>query len=427
MTNEELSSKSRDIQVTLGAKTIAEYEAIPQIGIIVTLALHLRGLPVIEYEKARQVAAHFFNIHPSTFKPTMMHLAEIEFVKLDTSGATIKNIYPQVPFFEDIYDKVGDYATVKLPLNEPERLALEMMLRLSNSPVEKTQMFGLGADTKLVNRNLQIGKEAGFIIPKRARGKDILLSPVFFAENPDLLADLTAKSGSTRIQRLLGLIKKAQGWPLSLIESTKMIGEEKISDEELKLLKSLASDGVVKPPSIVTPHAGSQHFIFSPTPGVSKLDPANREIHERAMALIASVRQGQLLPKDVAIRSPYRLLYALKRDGYLRSNTDAYDQYHQLATLRVGQLIHMGGRWYQFRLIQSEENKKALDLALTILETGDVVNMELNEEARIALQKDQEYIESIVASSKLSESKPIALDEQSKIELENILLGGVSK
>jgi len=76
------------------------------------------------------------------------------------------------------------------------------------------------------------------------------------------------------------------------------IGNEPITKEELNLLKNLAQNGIVKPPSITTPHAGSQYFMFSPMPGAGKLNPANREIYERAMALVASVRQDNCYPTN---------------------------------------------------------------------------------------------------------------------------------
>ncbi|WP_157837393.1 hypothetical protein [Chryseobacterium sp. P1-3] len=48
--------------------------------------------------------------------------------------------------------------------------------------------------------------------------------------------------------------------------------------------------------------------------------------------------------------------------------------------------------------------------------------MEIDQEARIALQKDQTYIESIVSSNKLRRDGKIELDEEMKEEIDNLLL-----
>ncbi|WP_410514562.1 hypothetical protein PaeBR_09340 [Paenibacillus sp. BR2-3] len=94
------------------------------------------------------------------------------------------------------------------------------------------------------------GGQGNYLITKRVRGKDVVLSPVFFSENADIYADLVAKSGATSIQRLLKLIEGFQGVPLHIIETHKEINGTKLKDDEIVLLKRLASDGAVKPPSV---------------------------------------------------------------------------------------------------------------------------------------------------------------------------------
>jgi hypothetical protein len=54
------------------------------------------------------------------------------------------------------------------------------------------------------------------------------------------------------------------------------------------------------------------------------------------MALVASVRKGQLLPEGVRIKWPLAILRALRDRGFLKSNSDANIQYQNLVGLRVG-------------------------------------------------------------------------------------------
>lgn len=421
MNNTEIASKSHDIQIALQSKQIAEFEDLPKLGMMVNLAIHLRGLPQVNYDTLRLISGKYFNILPVSFKEILTNLEELEYVKIVGTGSS-KSVLPQIPFFDDVYLDIGDFASKEFNFNEQEKLALHILSTLSQTPTEKSNIYSVGAEKKIIDRSLDLGMQGGYILSKRARGKDILLSPLFFAENSDVFLDMTAKAGASQIKKVLDLIGKSQGWPLGLIEKTMSVNGEAITKDQLSIIKSLAQDGAIKPPSITTVHAGKNNFMFTPAPGPSKLNPTNREIYERAMALVSSVRQGQLLPKKYAIRMPTAILRALKRDGYLRSTSESYAQYHQLAVMRVGTLKHISSDRYQFHLINSEENNRALDVAIRLLETGDLINMEIDQEARIALQKDQTYIESIIASDDLRKTETIVLGEEVQAEFDNLLL-----
>lgn len=427
MSDGTTASQCYDITTSLAGKDIPDFEFLPRVGMMVSLALHLRGLPLLDYEKLKLVSSHYFRIQPILLKEILENLAEIEFVKLFTQKSSIKKVLPQIPFFDDIYSVVGDFAENELSFNEPEQLALKIISKLTESPTEVSNVYTLGAEKKIVERNLKLGAEGGYILSKRARGKEILISPLFFSENADVFADLTAKSGAPNIKRILELVKKSQGWPLTIIEKTMSINGETISKEDLQILKRLAQDGAVKPPSITTGHAGQNFFMFTPAPGASKLNPTNREIYERAMALVASVRQGQLLANKYPIKWPEAILRALKRDGWLKPTSETYAQYHQLAILKVGRLEKVMGDRYKFVLVHSEENLKALDLAIELLTEGSLSKMEIDQEARIALQQDQTYVESIISSSELRKSETVTLGEEAKEEFDNLLLKGISK
>jgi len=422
----EKVSKAHDIHVSLEGKEVPEFELLPKIGMMVSLSLHIRGLPTVEYELLRKVGGYYLGIPSSSFREIILGLAEIEFVKLISEGATIKKVIPQVPFFDNIYDNVGEFAETLYSFNEQEDLALKILTKLSNSPTEKSNIYNIGAENRVVERSLKIGLDGGYILSKRARGQDILISPVFFSENADTFADLTAKAGAKKIKRILDLVTKSQGWPLSIIESTMTINGDPITKEDLAILKSLAQDGAVKPPSITTGHSGKNYFLFPPAPGSSKLNPANREIYERAMALISSVRQGQLLSKMYPIKWPVKILKALKRDGWLSPTSETYAQYHQLAMMKVGRLERTAGDRYKFVLILSEENTRALDLSIRLIEDGKITDMEIDEDAKIALQKDQSYIDSIISSSNLRKREIIKLSEEAKEEFDNLLIKGTS-
>jgi len=421
----DIVSKCHDIQVCLGNKTIPEYDAISEIGMMVRLALHIRGLPQIDYTILKLVADYYLQIPATSLKAILYNLADINFIIIDKDGSTVKSILPNVPYFDDVYSSVGDFAVAERHFSEPEMVIIEILRKLSESPVHKSNLYNIGTDTKVINRTLSLGNQGGFLLERRARGKDIVLSPSYFMDNEELYIDLVAKSGANQVGRLNKILKENQGWPLSVIEQRGEINGTIIHNDEINMLKRLAQDGAIKPPSIVTEHAGSNYFMFTPTPGNARLHPGKKEIYERATAMVSSVRQGQLLPKRYAIRSPYYLLSSFKDKGYLKASTEATSQYKALAIMRMCTLDDVGGSWRQLRLIDTPENREALDIAISLVQGASNYGTEVDEEARLALQKDQEYIESRRSVIKLRELEPVILNEEQKEEIENLMLEGM--
>lgn len=422
----EVVNKCHDIQVSLENKSVPEYESVAEIGMMVRLALHLRGLPQIDYKILKLVADYYLQIPALILKNIVQDLAEIEFVKIDKEGHTIKSILPTVPYFDDVYETIGEFADKEKSFNEYEQYALHILQKLSDTPLYKSNLFEMGAERKTVERTLAIGTQGGFLVERHARGKNIVLSPTYFMENAELYTDLVAQTGTKSIEKINKLLRDSQGWPLSIIEKRHELCGTRLSDNEILLLKRLALDGAIKPPSIQTSHHGNNYFLFTPTPNIVRLHPGKKEIYERATALVASVRQGQLLPARYAIRAPYRLLTSFKEKGFLNANTEAFEQYKKLTIMRMCRLEDAGGGWHRLVLNDTPENREALDIAISILQRGAAMGTEIDEDARFALTQDQKYIESQRAAAKLRESQPVALSAEQQFEIDNLLLGGMA-
>jgi len=419
----EVAARCHEIQTGLGMTEVPEFDNLRAIGMAVRLALHIRGLPAVNYETLRLVANHFLEIPSVGLKRIMEILAEVEFVKLVTQGKTIKAVVPTVPYYETLYSTLGEHAS-DLEFNEPEQLSIELLCRLSKAPEKlDTLQSVLGAEPKLLSRAVTVGKKGAYVRVHRSRGRDVALSPTYFSENAEIYADMVAGSGSKQVQKLLNSVRAAQGTPLSIIQKTKYIGGIKISDEELNLLLRLAQDGAVKPPSITTSHAGENFFLFTPTPAGAALAPTKRDIYEKAMAIVAAVRQGQFLPQQYAIRSPGAVLYTLKTNLKLgKATTEASQQYRKLVHLRVATLNDIGNGFSQLQIIDTPENREALEIAYALVESGVPAGTEVDEAAREALQKEHSYVESLVASGQLQDRHSISLTPQQQLELENLFL-----
>jgi hypothetical protein len=347
----------------------------------------------------------------------------VEFVKVQTSGKTIKIVVPNVPYYDTVYTTLGEYGNAE-GFNEAERLSIDVLCRLSRSPENVDSLRGsIGADKGLMDRTFKVGQEGAYLRVHRARGRDIALTPTFFSENAEVFADMVAGAGATEIRKVLDVLRRYQGIPLSIVIKQKEIAGQKLSDTEINMLKRLAQDGAVKPPSIATSHSGNNYFLFTPTPSGAALAPTKRDIYEKAMAVVASVRQGQFLAHRYRIISPGGLLYRLKTDLKLsRATTEAAEQYRQLALLRVAQLVDVGGGFFELRIIDTPENREALNIAYDLVNMGVATGAEVDENTRELLQRDQTYVESLVASGNLAKHEKVELSPEQNKQLELLLL-----
>ncbi len=416
----KLIELSHDVQSGLGRIDVPDFDRLKTMGMAATLAIHLRGLPEITYEVLRKVSDHFFSIPSYSLKEVLEILAEIEYVQLVKRGSTIESIIPDVPHFQDLYDGVGNYFSFS-ELNEHEQGTLLILSELQKKPENRDKLISqIGIESELLNRCLHIGETGNYFKEFRARGRNIIASPFYFSDNLDELVDVTAKVGADDIAVVLDVIKSNQGWPLSLIQKRSELGGRKLTSEQAKLLTHLCSEGILKPPSIEFKKT-RETFVFTPRPGGSRMDPSNREIYERAMALVSCVRKGQLLAEQYRIKMPVRILEVLREKGHIGSNSEAINQYRNLVFLRAGTLKHISGSMYQFHLIPEPENKAALDLAINLLRTGELANLDVQQDARLALSKDEKYIQSIISAAELRGRVQVKLNADSAQQFEQLI------
>ena len=107
---------------------------------------------------------------------------------------------------------------------------------------------------------------------------------------------------------------------------------------------------------------------------------------------------------------------------FLRSNSDAYHQYQNLVFLRVATLKEVSSDRWELHLNATEENKGALDLAINLLNTGSLAGMEVDKEARIALSKGEEYIQSLISASELKKRQKQIINEEAEEQYGQLLL-----
>src|SRR5260221_611809 len=107
LTKKETAEYAFDLQIGLSGADVPEFDAARLLGNAAVLAVNLRGLGEVDYKTLRIVAAHYFSIRSEAIDGVLSALAELELVKLITTGSTIKTVIPDVPHFEDVYGAVG--------------------------------------------------------------------------------------------------------------------------------------------------------------------------------------------------------------------------------------------------------------------------------------------------------------------------------
>jgi hypothetical protein len=422
-TKKEIAEYAFDLQVGLNGADVPEFDVARLIGNAAILAVNLRGLGEVQYATLRLVAAHYFGIRSEAIDRVLHVLADLELIKLITKGMSILSIIPDVPHFEDVYAQVGNFLDQQ-PLNEIEQVTVEILKRLFSHPLNKdTLRNDLGIDNIAFQTTLDIGTTSGLIIDQRTRGRNILASPLYFSGNLDGLIDIAARGETPRLLKLLTLIRQSQGMPMSLIVDQSRIADTTISPEEVSLLQALAEEGIIKPPSIKRPNQKEELFIFTPAPGKTRMSAANREIYEKAMALAAAVRKGQLLPEMIRIRSPQALLNALEEKKRIGASTEAAHQYRNLTTLGLGRLSPSGTGYYTFHLIDVPENIEAVRIARELLRGDAPEDLERDTRARLLLSQDEGYVRSHLTSALMRKApqKPV-VSRQARAEIEQYIL-----
>jgi hypothetical protein len=420
LTGPQVAEHAYDLRIGLEGrkKEVREFDAVTAIGDAAVLAINLRSLPEISFEKLRLVSGYLFGIDPPALREALRLLSDLDLVELDEQRRAITKVIPLIGKFDDVFEKVGEYAGAS-SLTELEQMVLTLLKELSESPRRNQELLTLlGDERQGYQKTVEIGTQTGLVSSIRARGQEILISPVYFSGNLAALADAAAKGGATTMTKVLTLVAQAQGVPLSIIKAQGEIAGTRLAPREVALVERLASEGILKPPAIESGRHGRQQFIFTPEPGNARLSVSNREVYERALALAAAVRKGQMLPEQYRIRYPDALLAALENRGYVGASSEAVPQYRPLQLLGLGRLEHVRGDRYRFRLGEGEDNVRAARTARQLLSGGSAVELRADRDARHLLLESTEHVRSIVEAANLREKRETVMLDETHEQLE---------
>lgn len=342
-----------------GGLTETHFRKSKRLGASARIANLIKGQDVIENYEFLLAAAGELRIPADTLDKALVELEEVGYVTLHRSGGDIVKVEERVPLLEQQYAAIGEKWRDSKP-SEIEVATINLLDDLMIAPQrERALVSKLGLDHKDFNVMTDVAKTGTFYRTYKSPvdGSTISYSPLYHDENPEKIIELFDKFPSEDVSQKIKKIRQYQGFPI-----------EKLTDA---VLIEAVRMGCIPTPS-VNSTSGEKFFAFTPIQGVGKLEKA---LLEKARAIVACVRYGQHFAGITKVRDPLDILNALKRQKRIGSHSEILRQYALLHKLGVGKVSkdpHHTGR-YNFHLIDTVENLRALELAIQYITVKEVI------------------------------------------------------
>ncbi len=359
-----ISLRAQDIQTGLQEYSVSEFKSLTEIGWAARIAIHLRSSGPVESHRLQFVAEHLFGVNKWAFSQVLGLLQRANLVRVIGSGDEATVVPQSIPYFNGLYERLDEIAA-DAGLNEHEQLSVDLLHRLSVSPAPKNRILhDTGAETEVLDRVLSIGSSGSYLGQVKVAGSEILVSPLYFSENAPQFANIVAKHGEADVKRVISLLRTYAGWPLSHILKGR-IGPETLTPTELEVARSITSRALTQPPSI-TARGATNFFVFTPMIGTAQIEVIEKEIYERAIAIVAAIRHGQHFA-FWEIKYPTTLLRRLM-ERPISPPAEAKDQYRDLALRQIVRFDPPPPKPFQSVVfIDNPENRKAVALAIEML------------------------------------------------------------
>jgi hypothetical protein len=403
--NEGLVSQS-------GGLVESHFRKSKRLGAAARLCNVLRGQDVINNYEMLAAAAGELGISADTLDRALSELEEIGYVTLYKSGGDIRKVEERIPLLSDRYELIGQKWLDSKP-SEIEMGAIVLLDDLLMAPqrerdVQKKHNF----DSDSFKIIADVGKSGSFYktYTSPVDGSTIAFSPLYHDENPESFLKLFAKFPDLDVSKILRSIRDYQGQPIDNISNP--------------ILREAIKTGCIPAPSVDST-GGKKHFAFTPVQGVGKLE---KSLLEKARAIVACVRYGQHFAGITRIKYPLLILETLRKQKRLGAHSEILRQYSVLHKLGIGRITRnrfFPGR-YNFELIDSEENLRALDLAIQYLTVNEVTKSDPKVDDARQLLLSGTYGSPTRTRISLRDVKTTELSEQSINQLNHLLIGGSS-
>jgi len=376
------------------------------VGMAADLAALIRDTPLISDMSALEsVAAGELDIPSTSFDTVLAVLETAELVELTRDPAgEVAGLTSEVPFYRDLYSTLGESWRERGPSQLEEEL-VAVVDRLAAGPIPAEALTeSVGVEQSDVARILELGQEAQLI--KAVSGVDgaILYSPFTAFENPALLNELAEAHGSDRMLADFDALRQRQGLA--------------VTPESFPLLYDAVARGLLLAPSVELPNGGRQPFAVLPYTLDRQLLIGEKPVLDKALAVVAGVRCGEEVGGYSDLPSATAAINKLLREGELAPHSSSRRQYR---LMRNKGIVAYGpdpmpwGSWIVPTLIDTKDNRKALEIARDLITLGESMAGRDSSRAREYLAADARYLNPMktvaVSRPRLLQSEP----EYSKI------------
>jgi hypothetical protein len=341
--------------------TLAPLSDTRLVGMAASLASLIRGQDVVTDAGAlKTVVAEQLDISPYAFPDVIATLERAAMIdNVQRRGQKIISFTETVPFYDNLYSALGD-AWRRAEPSQLEQELVAVVDRLAASPVPAEDLEDeLGLDRGDVRPLIEVGKASELIQGVALIDGEVLYSPFYGFENPEVLSDLLEHHGSGRFAEELKAVHAHQGLPLNPATHP--------------ALADAIARGLITAPSVRTPEGRNQPFAMVPYVPDQRLLTVRKPVLEKGLAVVACIRCGEHFGGATRARDPLLVLNALldpNRDYRLRPHSSHQRQYQMLYRMQVVDFIPSGS-WVIPKLIVTEDNLEAVRLARDLLSWGE--------------------------------------------------------
>ena len=353
------------------------------VGMAADLAALVRDTPLISDMPALEsVAAGELDIPSTSFDTVLAILESAELVELtrDPTGQ-VAGLTSEVPFYRDLYSTLGESWRERGPSQLEEEL-VAVVGRLAAGPIPAEALTeSVDVEKSDVERILGLGEEAQLIMAVSGVDGKILYSPFTAFENPTLLNDLAETHGSDQMLADFEALRQRQGLA--------------VTPESFPLLYDAVARGLLLAPSVELPDGGSQPFAVLPYTLDRQLLVGQKPVLDKALAVVACVRCGEQFGGYSDLPSATAAINKLLREGKLAPHSSSQRQYR---LMRNKGIVAYGpdpmpwGTWVVPTLIDTEDNRQALEIARDLMTLGESMAGRDASGAREHLAADARYL-----------------------------------
>lgn len=358
-----------------------------RVGMAASLASLVRGQDVVPDAQAlKALAAEQLDVSPFAFDDVVRLLEDVGFISgVQQSGSRILSFNENVPYYDNLYDRLGTAWRERSP-SELEQQLVSLVNHLAEGPTAMEELDQqLDLDSAAIGNLIDIGSSADLIKRVPLIDGDVLFSPFFTFENPELMGQLVQDYGSAQLADAFAMVRGEQGTPV---------------DGAKPILMDAVAQGLLMAPSVEIPGGVTMPFATLPYTLDRQMLQRRKPVLEKALAVIACLRCGQYyggathLTAASLVRVIDKLLDPFR--GYLEphgSHERQYQLIYRAGLVAFDPDLRPGGRWVTPRFVDTPDNREALNIARDLLTHGEQVAGRIgDEEARRILSTGTPFL-----------------------------------